>query len=199
MAGVFYFKKSQTALNSLLPDKPIAMHSDIQSAVSILQRTPVVLSNLLSGLDETWTHTNEGEGTWSPFDVVGHLIHGEKTDWIPRIRIILDNVNEGRFEPFDRFAQQQISVGKAMTDLLEEFSHLRTSNLEQLMGLDLQNEQLQMTGIHPEFGEVTLKNHLSAWVVHDLGHIAQITRTMSKVLKEDVGPWVKYMSVLHRK
>lgn len=172
------------------------MQYDVDKALEILERTPVVLNNLLLGLDDQWTQNNEGENTWSPFDVIGHLIHGEKTDWIPRAKIVFEHGPDQTFEPFDRFAQYEISKGKTITQLLQEFEHLRKKNLETFKSLDITNN-LDKKGMHPELGEVSLRNLLSSWVVHDLGHISQITRVMAKQYKDEVGIWSEYLSILN--
>lgn len=165
-------------------------------SIEILSRTPTVLTELLSGLSDDWVRNNEGENTWSPYEVVGHLIHGEKTDWIPRTQIILSNVADKTFVPFDRFAQSKEPQDQSIEVLLEEFSILRKQNIKQLNSFQLDEEMLARTGIHPELGEVTLKALLSTWVVHDLGHIAQITRVMAKQYHSEVGPWIQYLGVL---
>ena len=174
------------------------MTFDIKETISILERTPKVLRNYLEGLPEAWLHNNEGQDTWSPFDVVGHLIHGEKTDWIPRIEIIFELHTSPIFKPFDRFAQFEASKNKTMSDLLSEFETLRNQNISKLKTFDLKTNHLNSRGIHPEFGEVTLEQLLSTWVVHDLGHIAQISRVMAKQYSENVGPWKAYLGVLNR-
>ena len=173
------------------------MQFNLQESLDILKRTPAILELLLSGLDNKWVISNEGENTWSPYDVVGHLIFGEKTDWIPRMKIILGDGEVKRFIPFDRFAQFQESKGKTSGDLLSEFKKLRAENLKILEAAGVSAELLEKKGIHPEFGEVTLRQLLSTWVVHDLGHLAQITRVMAKQYREEIGPWVKYFSVFN--
>lgn len=172
------------------------MEFEIKKAKEILERTPVVLNNLLAGLSEEWTHQNEGPETWSPYDVIGHLIHGENTDWIPRAQLILSENTNKDFIPFDRFAQFENSKGKSLSDLLSEFTNLRKRNIEILDSLEINKETLQKTGVHPEFGKITLRQLLSCWVAHDLGHIVQISRVMAKQYKEEVGPWTKYLKVL---
>jgi hypothetical protein len=172
------------------------MEFELKSARDILARTPIVLTALLENLPDDWARQNEGPDTWSPFDVVGHLIHGELTDWIPRTRIILEHGAGTTFEPFDRFAQFDTSAGKSLNQLLEEFSILRKRNLIALDELGLVAEQLDSECRHPEFGVVTLKQMLSTWVVHDLGHIGQIVRTMAKQYASEVGPWAAYLRVL---
>ena len=174
------------------------MKFNIQKAMPILERTPTIVAMLLKDLDNDWIYNNEGPDTWSPFDVVGHYIHGEKTDWIPRLNIILGEQDDKRFVPFDRFAQFRDSKGKSLNDLLDEFARLRSENLEKLRKVKLDEATLSKKGIHPAFGEVTLENLLSSWVVHDLGHISQITRVLAKQYKEEVGPWTAYMGILNR-
>ena len=174
------------------------MEFELKKAVLILQRTPAVIRNLLIDLPSDWISENEGENTWSPYDIVGHLIHGEKTDWIVRAEIIL-SINPNRlFEPFDRFAQFENSQGKSLDQLLDEFEQLRIENLRRLSAMNLSGKNLASEGIHPEFGAVTLKQLLSTWVVHDLGHIAQIARVMAKQYKTEVGPWLEYIGILKR-
>lgn len=170
------------------------MQFSLNESITVLERTPTVMRALLEGLSDNWTMQNEGPETWSPFDVIGHLIHGEKTDWIPRTKIILYEEDK-HFVPFDRFAQFREST-KSLKNLLDEFNELRTDNLEELRAMNLTGVDLLKTGIHPEFGEVTLKELLAAWVTHDLGHIVQVSRVMAKQYKEEVGPWPKYLKVL---
>jgi len=174
------------------------MDFNLTSALAILERTPGVLNSLLHGLDDDWIQNNEGEATWSPFDVVGHLIHGEKTDWIGRAQIILSDAQDKAFTPFDRFAQFEESKGKTISQLLTEFQDLREKNLKLLKSLDLSRDDFSKTGIHPAFGDVTLKNLLATWVAHDLGHIAQISRVMAKQYTNEVGPWQEYLPILNR-
>ncbi len=173
------------------------MKFELDRAIPILERTPTVLRALLQDLPEEWIWENEGGDTWSPFDVVGHLIHGEKTDWMVRTARILENGPNPAFEPFDRFAQFENSSGKTLKNLLDEFEGLRKDNLAELRSRNLTSIDYGRIGIHPEFGEVTLAQLLSAWVVHDLGHIAQISRTMAKQYKNEVGPWPKYLTILN--
>ncbi len=174
------------------------MQFDIEQATSILSRTPSVLDALLRGLPDPWVASNEGENTWSPFDVVGHLVHCEKTDWIPRARLILEKGESQVFEPVDRFAHFEESRGKALVDLLNEFAVLRSASLSTLGECELSASDLQRTGRHPDFGAVTLGQLLATWVVHDLGHIAQTTRVMAKQYADQVGPWAEYVPVLTR-
>nr|WP_299174499.1 DinB family protein [uncultured Allomuricauda sp.] len=175
------------------------MKFNLEESIQILAKTPLIISNLLKGLPEAWVMTNEGGDTWSPFDVVGHLIHGEKTDWIPRTLIILSETENKAFEPFDRFAQFKNSKGKNLEQLLLEFSELRIENLKKLKALPIDEMTLVKTGVHPEFGPVTLKQLLAAWVVHDLGHINQISRVLAKNYKVESGPWPKYLAILQEK
>jgi uncharacterized damage-inducible protein DinB len=173
------------------------MKFDLQQIILGLRSTPETLRVLLSNLPESWTHTNEGPDTWSPYDVVGHLIHGEKTDWIPRMEIILSDRDDKTFQPFDRFAQFQDSQGKKLSQLLEEFAQLRKKNLDILTQKNLTDSDLQKKGMHPALGEVTLGQLLSTWVVHDLNHLAQISRVMAHQYKKEVGPWEAYLGILH--
>lgn len=164
--------------------------------MEILERTPATLSALLTGIDAAWTTSNEGGETWSVFDIVGHLIHGEKSDWLPRTEIILSNAADKSFTPFDRFAQFTDSKGKTLGQLLNEFAERRKANLDKLRSLAIKQEDLAKTGIHPAFGEVSLSELLATWVVHDLNHIAQIARVMAKQYKEETGPWLAYLKIL---
>ena len=170
----------------------------IDKAIEILEQTPKTLSALLSQLSDDWVFCNEGTETWSAYDIIGHLIHGEKTDWIPRLKIILNDSENKMFESFNRFAQFENSKGKTLEDLLNEFRELRNANLEYLKSLNLAEDQLSLKGIHPELGKVSLSQLLATWVVHDLGHIAQIARVMSKQYKMEVGPWSAYLPILNR-
>ena len=171
---------------------------NIDESLEILERTSLVLITLLNNLDEKWTSNNEGENTWSPYDVIGHLIHAEKTDWIPRMMIILDEDDNKNFVPFDRFAQFEESRGKSLAELLDEFKKRRRESLIKLKSTILNEELLEKHGIHPEFGEVTLKQLLATWVVHDLAHLCQITRVMAKQYGQEIGPWVKYFSIFNK-
>ena len=173
------------------------MQFNISESYEILERTPVVLITLLNNLDRKWISNNEGKNSWSPYDVLGHLIHGEKTDWIPRMLIILGE-GDKKFTPFDRLAQFEDSKGKSMSILLDEFKSLRRESLTKLKSLHLSEQMLNMKGIHPEFGEVSLKQLLSTWVVHDLAHLCQISRVMAKQYGEEIGPWVKYFSIFNK-
>jgi hypothetical protein len=174
------------------------MNFDLADSIAILERTPAVLEALVVGLPAAWTAPNEGPDTWSPFDVVGHLIDGEETDWMPRARIILAQGPNRRFEPFDRFRHLRINKGRSLPDLLARFEDLRRRNVRDLRALDLDAARLALTAEHPELGTVTLAQLLATWVVHDLGHLAQIARVMAKQYREAVGPWEAYLPVLHR-
>ncbi|CAN5758734.1 hypothetical protein BH10BAC3_BH10BAC3_21830 [soil metagenome] len=171
------------------------MQFNLDKTIEILQRTPVVLQTLLSGISNDWTLNNEGPETWSACDVIGHLIHGEKTDWIPRMNIILADPDK-HFTPYDRFAQFSESKGKSLQQLLDEFSLLRNQNIEKLIAANLSDNDLLKTGIHPAFGDVTLSQLLATWTAHDLNHIAQIARVMAKQYREATGPWVAYLKIL---
>lgn len=172
------------------------MEFQLEHAVEVLKQTPGTLNSLLGGLSDPWVLKNEGSGTWSPYDVVGHLIHGEETDWIPRIKIILEHGTARPFTPFDRFAFFEKSKGKTLHQLLETFGTLRERNLRELEDLGLKSHQFGLKGTHPEFGMVTLGQLIAAWVVHDLGHIYQVVRVMAHQYDEAVGPWKKYLSIL---
>ena len=172
------------------------MQFSLETALPVLERTPSVLNELLCGLGDEWTTQNEGPETWSPFDVVGHLIHGDRTDWIPRARIILEHGETRPFDPFDRFVQFEESRGKPMKTLLDEFAALRDQNLMALQDMNLSREDFDRRGIHPELGTVTLGQLLATWVVHDLGHVAQIGRVMAKQYGGEVGVWKNYLGVL---
>lgn len=172
------------------------MKQRLQYTVSLLSRTPAVLNALLRDLPETWTLRNEGGGTWSVFDIVGHLIYGERTDWIPRTRIVLQFGETKTFEPFDRLGYLSESHGKSMEQLLDEFAHLRSENLSGLRALNLQHKDLELRGRHPGLGVVTLSELLAAWVGHDLTHLHQISRVMAHQYREAVGPWSAYLGVL---
>ncbi len=172
------------------------MNFTLDKSLEILERTPEVLRVLLQDLSDAWLQANEGADTWSPYDVMGHLIHGEKTDWIVRARLILAKEGNKTFEPFDRFAQFRDSQGKSLEDLLTEFQALRHQNLQDLRQFITDESQLSEQGIHPVFGEVTLHQLLASWVVHDLDHISQIVRVMAKHYREDAGPWVAFLKIL---
>ncbi len=173
------------------------MKFDLEKTIEILERTPKILISMLSGLSRDWIENNEGAETWSPYDVVGHFIQGEKKDWIPRAKIILSEESNKEFVPFDRFAQFEASKGKTLLQLLEEFESLRIANIEKLRALKIREDQLKLEGIHPAFGKVTLEQLLSTWVVHDLNHISQISRVMASQYKKEAGPWNAYLRILN--
>lgn len=164
--------------------------------IEILSQTPDTLTSLLQGLSDPWVRSNEGDETWSPVDVLGHLIHGEETDWIPRAEIILQQGTDRPFEPFDRLAQFERFKNHSPDELLALFRTRRKENLNTLTGMDLTPEKLELRGVHPELGEVTLRQLLATWTVHDLSHINQITRVMAKQYREEVGPWREYIRLL---
>jgi DinB superfamily len=172
------------------------MEHNLQHTISLLSRTPAALNALLRDLPETWTFRNEGENTWSAFDVVGHLIHGERTDWMPRARIVLKFGETQAFESFDRWGQERESKGKSLGQLLDEFSHLRSENLGELRALNLRQEDLERRGRHPALGVVTLSELLATWAAHDLTHLHQISRVMAHQYREAVGPWSACLGVL---
>jgi hypothetical protein len=170
----------------------------LDEALPILTRTPVVLRHLLEDLPDSWITGTEGPDTWSPFDIVGHLIHGERTDWIPRTEILLTHGDSLAFTPFDRFAQFEASRGKSLGELLDTFTEARAISLQRLQSLALTGDDLDRRGLHPELGPVTLGELLATWVVHDLSHIAQIARVMGRQYTEAVGPWLEYLPMLKR-
>lgn len=171
---------------------------DLAEGRAVLARTPAALRALLDGLDDAWVRATEGPDTWSPFDVLGHMLHGERTDWIPRARIILAQGDDRRFAPFDRTAMFRASDGKSAAALLDEFAAARRESLATLDGWRLTAAQLALTGEHPAFGPVTLRQLLATWVAHDLGHVAQVVRVMAKRYGDAVGPWRAYLSILGR-
>jgi hypothetical protein len=172
------------------------MEFELKRASEVLRQTPYALSRLLEGLSPEWIQSEGNEADWSPYDVVGHLIHCEETDWIIRVEIILRQEGHRKFEPFDRLAQFRSSQRRTLSDLLTEFAHLRNSNLERMVRWQLTPAMLELTGLHPELGEVTLKQLLATWVVHDLNHIRQIVTYMSRKYLDEVGPWKPYLSIL---
>ena len=171
------------------------MEFDLLQSYVILERTPAVLRSMLAGLPEVWTESTDGPETWSPFDVVGHLIDGERTDWIPRARLMLATPGV-TFEPFDRFAHLQSNSERTLTELLDTFAALRAENLQVLRGWHLTEAQLELEAEHPELGRVTMRQLLATWVAHDLGHVGQIVKTMARQYSEAVGPWKAYLKVL---
>lgn len=172
------------------------MDFDLETATPVLARTPAVLSLLLGDLPDAWTAQNEGPDTWSPFDVVGHLIHGERTDWIPRVEHLLTHGDSVPFSPFDRFAQFENSIGMTLRQLLGTFSELRAANLQRLAAFELTAEDLDRVGRHPEFGRVTLGQLLATWLAHDLDHVVQIARCMGRQYGDAVGPWRRYLRII---
>jgi hypothetical protein len=168
------------------------MDFELQDAIEILKRTPATLDSMLRGLPESWLVQNEGPETWSPYDIVGHLIHGEETDWIPRARMILEHGEARAFEPFDRVAMFE----KSIAELLDTFAVRRQESLRELNEMRLTPALLEKRGTHPELGVVTLKQLLATWVIHDLGHVRQVVRVMAKQYREAVGPWRAYLSIL---
>ncbi len=172
------------------------MDFTLDLAIPVLERTPRVLHALLDDLPEPWWSATEGPDTWSAFDVVGHLIHGERTDWMPRVEHLLAHGEAITFTPFDRFAQFEASKGKTLAELLDTFTTLRAENLRRLRALGLGPADFRKTGRHPEFGRVTLGQHLSTWVAHDLDHLMQIERVMARQYEEAVGPWRQYLRII---
>jgi hypothetical protein len=168
----------------------------LNHAIDVLRRTPGTLRALLEDIAEPWARGNEGPETFSPFDNLGHLIDGEETDWIPRARVILARGASVRFEPYDRFRHRSRNVGRTLDSLLTEFERLRAANLDLLTSWHLDTSQLDLPGEHPALGPVTLRQLLAAWVVHDLGHVAQVARVMAKQYSDEVGPWVPFLPVL---
>lgn len=174
------------------------MDFDLTTGIPVLERTPRTLRSLLAGLPAAWTDATEGPDTWSPYIILGHLIHGERADWIPRAQIILAQGPNPRFTPFDRFAQFRESAGKSLAELLDEFARLRDANLATLAGWRLDEKQLALEGEHPDFGPVTLRQLLATWVAHDLAHVAQTARVMAKQYRDAVGPWRTYLPIMDR-
>jgi hypothetical protein len=170
----------------------------LEEAFDVLRRTPAALDVLLRGTSPSWHGADEGPDTWSPAVVVGHLIHADETDWIPRARMILDHGDSRPFEPFDRFGQFTRFAGWPLDRLLDRFAEVREASLETVRGWHLTGDQLALPGRHPELGSVTLRQLMATWVVHDLTHLAQVTRVMAKQYKEEVGSWAAYLSILQR-
>jgi hypothetical protein len=169
----------------------------LEESLGVLTRTPQALDALLRDLPDAWTETTEGPGTWSPYVVIGHLVHGERADWMPRLTIILEHGPTRTFDPFNREAQFRESQGKSLAMLLDEFSALRRDNLARLRALNLQPAQLELQGTHPALGAVTVRQLLATWTAHDLAHILQVSRVMAKRYKQEVGPWAEYLSVMN--
>ncbi len=172
------------------------MRFDLEQGLAILERTPGTLSSLLHGLNESWTASNEGPDSWSPFDVVGHLIDAEETNWLPRARVALGDSPDRRFLPFDRFRHLQTRDRQSLTERLDRFADLRAQSLAELRRLELGPTQFSRTAVHPEFGEVRLDQLLATWVVHDLTHLGQIARVMARQYTDAVGPWRAYLPIL---
>lgn len=172
------------------------MNHDLAATISLLSHTPAALNALLRDLPESWTHQNEGDKTWNAFDVVGHLIHGERTDWMPRARMILEYGDTRSFVPFDRFAQERDSEGKSLPQLLDEFAGLRAENVGDLRALNLQPEDFNRRGRHPALGIVTLSQLLATWAAHDLTHLHQLSRIMAHQYRDAVGPWSAFLGVM---
>lgn len=174
------------------------MNFTLPKSIEILERTPTVLITMLQNISAGWTSNNEGGESWSVYDIIGHLIEGEKTDWIPRMEIILSDRPNKAFEPFDRFAQFEESKEKSLAQLLDEFKQLRKANIHRLLSKKITDKNMEEKGIHPAFGEITLAQLIATWAVHDLNHIAQISRVMAKQYKAAVGPWVEYLKILQQ-
>jgi DinB superfamily len=172
------------------------MSQNLEHTISLLARTPAVLDALLRDLQDAWTLRNEGDATWNAFDVVGHLLHGERTDWIPRAKRLLEFGETRAFEPFDRWGQVRESQGKSLGQLLDEFARLRSDNLRELRALNLKLEDLDKRGRHPALGVVTLSELLATWAAHDLTHLHQLSRIMAHQYRDAVGPWTVYLGVL---
>ena len=173
------------------------MKQNLEDTISLLSRTPATINALLRDLPQEWTLRNEGGDSWSAFDIVGHLIHGERTDWMPRARMILEFGEAKPFEPFDRVGQVRESEGKSLPQLLDEFARLRSEKIAELRGLRLQPQDFKRRGLHPALGPVTLSQLLATWAAHDLTHLHQISRIMAYQYRDAVGPWSKYLGVMH--
>ncbi|WP_020470466.1 DinB family protein [Zavarzinella formosa] len=174
------------------------MNVELGRAVEVLERTPAVLRSLLGGLGDFWILGNYGENTFSPFDVVGHLIEADQTNWMTRLRVILEHGETKPFPAFDRYGMYETSKGRTMDDLLESFASLRARSLDDLKALNLTPKQLDIRGAHPAFGEVTIRQLIAAWVVHDLGHLHQVAKAMAFQCRDAVGPWREYLTILPR-
>jgi hypothetical protein len=172
------------------------MEHDLSQTIALLERTPATLNALLRDLPEPWTASNEGADTWSAFDIVGHLIHGELTDWMPRARMIMTSGESRAFDRFDRLAQERASQGKSLAQLLDEFARLRSQNLTELREMNLKPQDLARRGLHPALGAVTLSQLVATWAAHDLTHLHQLSRVMAHQYREAVGPWSVYLGVL---
>jgi hypothetical protein len=172
------------------------MDHNLDLTIALLQRTPAALEALLRDLPEAWTHANEGANTWTAYDVVGHLIHGEKTDWIPRAQRILQHGESRPFDKFDRTAQERESKGKPLAQLLDEFAALRAENIQRLRGMKLKPDDFERRGMHPALGTVTLGQLIAGWPVHDMTHLHQLSRILAHQYREAIGPWTAYMGVM---
>jgi hypothetical protein len=168
----------------------------LDRSIEVLQRTPAALQSLLGGLGDFWTRSNYGADTFSPFDVVGHLIHADRTNWLPRLRVILDQGEATRFPVFDRYAMYAADKGKSMADLLSAFASIRREAIDQLKAMKLTEEQLDRRGVHPQLGPITMRNVLAAWVVHDLNHLHQVAKCMAYQYRDDVGPFREFLTIL---
>ena len=176
--------------------KTIRRPFSLEEAIPLLERTPQTLVAMLRGLPTGWLECNEGGETFSPYDVVGHLIHGEKTDWMPRARMILETGDTRPFEPFDRFAQREASRGKTLDELLDEFARLRAANIAALKALELAPSDLERRGMHPKLGSVTMRQLLATWVAHDLDHVVQVARVIARQYTDEVGPWTAHLRII---
>lgn len=174
------------------------MNFTLKKSIEILEQTPLLLSTQLVSISDFWLYNNEGGNSWSPYDIIGHLIHGEKTDWMVRVKNIINPDFTDTFKPFDRYAQLNEVEVKPLKTLLDTFKEIRQHNLDELTSLNISENDLNLEGLHPEFGKVTLQQLISTWVVHDLGHIAQISRVMASQYKHDVGPWKTYLPILSK-
>lgn len=172
------------------------MDFNLEQGIALLERTPATVRSLLLGLPQEWVMNNEGGDSWSPFDVVGHLVSLERVDWIPRARIILEHGDSRPFDPVDRFAMFTESQGKSLEQLLDEFAQLRQENVQHLRAMKLTTEDMERKGRHPALGDVTMSQLLSTWVVHDLNHLHQIAQTMARQYTDAVGVWREYLSIL---
>ena len=172
------------------------MRHNLQETIALLSRTPAALNALLRDLPEAWTFRNEGEKTWNAFEVVGHLNHGERADWIPRVNIIVQFGESRAFDPFNREGHAVEIEGKTLAQLLDEFARLRSENLQKLRALNLRPEDLQRRGKHPSLGVVTLSQLLATWATHDLTHLHQISRIMAYQYQDEVGPFSRFLGVL---
>lgn len=172
------------------------MEQNLEYTIALLTRTPAALDALLRDMPDAWTQQREGEQTWNAFDIVGHLVHGERTDWMPRARMILQSGESRAFEPFDMLGHVKECQGKSLSQLLDEFARLRSANLDDLRALNLSQEGLDSHGLHPSLGAVTLSQLLATWAAHDLTHLHQISRVLAHQYREAVGPWSRFLGVL---